>query len=488
MGTIILAFVVLLFLFNIFVLFMCAKRWRIVHVLASFFVFASVIPFTFFSAASVKTRAAWLKAYQERQSDLEKEQKKELTLKFGDLQKNVEAVETTILGAKAAKEQEQFDRGRIWNNCVPGRFDGSAVTVATFTPDPSAPPDTPVVPNRIREKTVLFAFKERELNVGDGFKLPYQYLGEFAANAVSETSVTLAPTLPLDPVQVTGINTADATWVLYELMPVDRHESFTGPEFETIKKFLGKDDRETLKLILGTDEKKVLDEYVYDLKPIREIANLDKDFEPLPENVWFRVKFIKAHTIAVDSSDAPAADKTLFDSSGRALPLSLRQGKETSFAIGQFHDFDRETATQMIADGLCEKVDEIYVRPLHNYEQHFHEIDKRLRQIAENMAVIGLDTVNLKAANASAQKQADYRLTERNNLDSDLKNVVIEQNEVTKYRGSLEVALAQRKAELSELYRTNNLLAAELAALQQKIADDLNKSSSDSALKPISLP
>src|SRR5687767_4135313 len=139
MATAIQILVVLLVLFNFFVLYMCAKRWRIVHVMFTFLVFAASIAFVFFATVSLKTRVAWQKAYVAREKELAKEQNDEELLKFGDLKKNVEKVEATIVGAKALVEQEHYDRGRIWNNCVPGRFDGRAVTVATFTPDPAAP-------------------------------------------------------------------------------------------------------------------------------------------------------------------------------------------------------------------------------------------------------------------------------------------------------------------------------------------------------------
>lgn len=468
MVTAIQIFVVLLVLFNFFVLFMCAKRWRIVHVIFTFLVFASAIAFVFFAALSLKTRTAWQRNNQQREKELEKDLQTEQMLKFGDLEKNVEDTETNLVGAKAAVEREQYDRGRIWTNCVVAQVQPASVTVNTFTPDPAAPPETPVRANRMVEKMILFAFKEREMVAGDGYKVPYQYLGEFVATGVTDTSVTLAPTLPLDTIQETAINTADATWVLYEVMPIDSHEAFQDPK---TKQAL---DRETLKQRLGTDEKKIIDEYAFDLKPVREIEAADKDFVIAPERVWIKVKFLKAHSVEVDSTDAPAADKTLFDTAGRALPLSLRQFDKTSFDIGDFAVFDRESATQLINDGICDKVEEVYVRALNNYEQHFHEIDKRLKKVAENSALYAVDTDNLKASNAAAQKQADYRLKERDSLASDLKGVLYERAEVTAYRAALETTLAQKRAELSELYRTNNLLAAELAAIQKKIADDLS--------------
>lgn len=479
MVTAIQIFGVLLVLFNFFVLFMCAKRWRIVHVLATFLVFASAIPFVMLASASLKTNLAWKKQVQLREKELEAEQKKELAIKYGDSETKTEDTETYLIGAKAAVEREQFDRGRIWNGCVVARADAGAITVNTYTPEAGAAADAPVRANHMTEKMILFAFKEKEAQTGDGFRVPYEYLGEFQATAVTETTVTLTPTLPLDAKQIAEINanTPNTSWVLYEVMPIDSHEAYFDPRTKSSSNPFGKHyDRKTLEFILGTDEKRVVDNYAYDLMPVNDIEKLDKAFvmEIPPERIWIKVKFLKAYQVEVDSTDAAAVDKTLFDSSGRALPLSLRQGDKSSFKIGDFALFDPVSAAQLITDGTCDKVGEVFVRALQNYEQHFHDIDKRLKQVADNSAIYTVDTANLQASKVAAQKQSDYRLKERDNLASDLKNVLYEKGEVTAYRASLELALAKKRAELSELYRTNNLLAAQLAAIQKKIADELN--------------
>src|SRR5437016_3610868 len=110
MATAIQILLVLVVLFNFFVLFMCAKRWRLVHVFFTFFVFASAIFFMFLASLSLKTRVSWEQAYQARVKDLEDAQKKELELKFGDLEKKTENPELTLIGVKAAVEREQYDR------------------------------------------------------------------------------------------------------------------------------------------------------------------------------------------------------------------------------------------------------------------------------------------------------------------------------------------------------------------------------------------
>lgn len=466
MSTAIQIFVLLLVLFNFLVLFMCAKRWRIVHVIVTFLVFASAIPFTFFAAASVKTRMAWSDTVKKREVELDQAEKEEERIKYGDLEKEAADSETNLIGLTAAVEREQYDRGRIWTNCVVAPSpQTNSVTLTTFTPDPGAAADAPVKANRMVDNMILFAFKEFEPAPGAA-KIPGQYLGEFVTSGVAETSVTLTPTLPLDNNQVEGIRAA-GSWVLYEMMPVDSHEAFQDPKTQQPL------DRETLKALLRTDEKKIIDEYAYDLKPINDITALDPMFVIPPERIWVRVKFIKAYTVEVDSTDAPAADKTLFDTAGRALPLTLRQGNKTDFAIGDFAFFDRESVTQLVNDGVCERVVEVYVRPLHNYENHFHEIDKRLKKVVEDAAVETVNTSNLTNSNVAAKKQADARLKERDSLAGDLAGVNYEVKEVTAYRAALEAALAKKKAELSALYRTNNLLAAQLAAIQKKIADEL---------------
>src|SRR5438309_1529896 len=86
-------FILLAVLFNFFVLFMCARRWRIVHVVCTFLVFAVSIWFVFLTAFSLKTRTSWEKKYQELVALNEKAEKDSLTLKLGDPEKSVETID-----------------------------------------------------------------------------------------------------------------------------------------------------------------------------------------------------------------------------------------------------------------------------------------------------------------------------------------------------------------------------------------------------------
>ena len=179
------------------------------------------------------------------------------------------------------------------------------------------------------------------------------------ATRMSSVRSTKAPGDAASRTRITGrytpsvVGTPDTTWVLYEVMPVDRHEQ----SFD-IMGDKPRYTRDQVKGLLGTDEKKLVDEYQYDLMPVREIEALDKEFADslaaCPADVWIRVKFLKPYSIDVDSNEAPAADKTLFDSAGRALPTNLRQGDKTSFEVGDFANLDPDTATPSSATQLVE--------------------------------------------------------------------------------------------------------------------------------------
>ena len=51
-------------LFFIFLLVMCWKTWRVLHILSAFFVFAAVCTFLTFASYVLKTQAAWRKHYE----------------------------------------------------------------------------------------------------------------------------------------------------------------------------------------------------------------------------------------------------------------------------------------------------------------------------------------------------------------------------------------------------------------------------------------
>ena len=116
----------------------------------------------------------------------------------------------------------------------------------------------------------------------------------------------------------------------------------------------------------------------------------------------------------------------------------------------------------MIADGVCEKVKPVYRRQLHDYPRFFRETYLRLRELDESILRQRRDTEILVGLKVNTEGQAAARTAERDKLAADLKGFQAELSGVTGYTQALDAAWEKARSRLSELYRFNLQLYAEL--------------------------
>jgi len=460
-------------LFFIFLLVMCWKTWRVLHILSAFFVFGGAVTFLTFASYVLKTQAAWRKHYETHKVSIAKAQTEEVRLLQGDLIA-VQQDEDCIRSARAKLNDEVLDRGRVWRECTPT----SAVDADTFkvrTVPASQAAGTAPEPSGIAAQMVLYVFAEKESK--DGWKVPGYYLGEFQVDEASDTEVTLSAMLPLDPDQFQRIQQGGATWALYEVMPVDSHEVFA--EMDDKEKRMVGMSKEALAEYLPNVFNWPADQYDKFLDSFARF-NRDATEKDPPEDTWVLVKFLKKHSIQVDS-DSPesllSGEARYFDSSGRALEARLRHGEDgnVSFEIGDSGIFDLDTADTLIADGVCEKVKPVYRRQLHDYTRFFRQTYLRLRELDDSILRQRRDTEVLVGLQANTEGQALARTAERDKLAADLKGFQTERAEVTAYTQALEAEWEKARSRLSELYRTNLQLTAELTRIQYQLAEEVNR-------------
>src|SRR5262249_41412587 len=146
-----------------------------------------------------------------------------------------------------------LDRGRVWRACQltnvipPPATDPQKppqMTVATAIAPPPQDPNQPAATaaptakkNFIETRTGLHAFREGPQKP-DGSVFPdrYFYIGEFQATAVTDTSVTLEPTMTMSPTQLQYATAnlparpGPPIWTLYEVCPIDGHEWLAGKD------------------------------------------------------------------------------------------------------------------------------------------------------------------------------------------------------------------------------------------------------------------
>ena len=212
--------------------------------------------------------------------------------------------------------------------------------------------------------------------------------------------------------------------------------------------------------------------------------NRDATEQDSPDDTWVLVKFLKKHAIQVDS-DSPesllSGEARYFDSSGRALEARLRRGEDgnVTFEIGDTGIFDLDTADTLVSDGVCEKVKPVYRRQLHDYTRFFRETYFRLRELDESILRQRRDTEILVGLKVNTEGQAAARTAERDKLASDLMGFSKELAEVTAYTQAMDAEWEKTRARLSELYRVNVQLTAELTRLQYELANEINRRTSD---------
>jgi hypothetical protein len=120
-------------------------------------------------------------------------------------------------------DQLTLGRGRVWRGVEPRSVDAAGPSVEVQLPEGSPP--------TIAADMTLQVFEEGSPNDGA------EYLGEFIVSTVAGGVVTLQPALPLTNRETERMADSQATWVLYEIMPIDRSD---------LLQSLGEDELSTL--------------------------------------------------------------------------------------------------------------------------------------------------------------------------------------------------------------------------------------------------
>jgi hypothetical protein len=432
------------------------RTWRFAHIFFLVLCFMGALTFTVFAAMTLKTHMAWRTEVNKLDADLEQQLAAKEIIQFGDVKKVLDQ-EVNLRSVKAEIGRILIDRGRVWNNCVPGNFDGMSVTVQTA---PLNPADGQAVrPNNIQPQAVLHLFKE--VNNADGFRVPGAYLGEFSATAVTETSVTLQPTIPLDEQQLAAIKTNDSpAWMIYEILPIDGHEFFKGMSREQLMALMPQGN------IPQATYDAMIEAYVRNGTPALP------DDPPL--DVWVKVKFVKKKSVVVDSPNANITELKFFDADGRSLAPRLRRGETVEFEIGDTAILDKQTAEQWNAAGDVEVQESIFMRPLNDYALIYHNLFRDRETLRQNIDIVTRDTQSLQESAKLCAAQIQVRKAEQAKLEADLEQFQTEQKQLEQLETALTAKSQALRKQLQETYLLNQQLAAELARLQAEMAEKIN--------------
>ena len=479
----------LLVLFFIFLTYMNTKTWRWVHVTMMFLVFAASLAFLYYASATLKTRATWVKAHDQTEKQVNDLRLQVEKLTRGD-PLEVEQKTASVSSKREELSRTVLDRGRVWRGCqlINVNAQEGTMTVATSVappppdpnqPAPAAPP--PTKKNLIEAKTVLHAFREgAQKPDGSGFPERYFYIGEFQATAVTDTSVTLVPTMTLSPAQV-QFATANLParpgppiWTLYEVCPIDGHEWLAGRSTEELQKLIPQAETG-----LPKDQyDKLIQSYV------RDGQKADKATDP-PENIWVQIKFTKPYEIPVDAATVNSIDSEPFNSQGLAVLDRLRKaqpGKEpASVKFGPGADqiqtavVDQQTFEKLKAEGVCEEVELIYHRKLTDFERAFRGLYHRSVELASRLRQLEADNKAITTATEKANTQSKLLDDLKAKLTADFEKANFELAELTKYAAALETKLTDTQKELSQLYKANKALSREMNETSARLTEEINR-------------
>jgi hypothetical protein len=512
MGLAILFVVLLLY---VLLAYFAARTWQVWHVVLLVFLFLFSFFFFVLASATLKVQQRWRSQYVAATREIENERENNLRLTMGSLG-GEEPGETQLRGDV---KRMLVDRGRVWRNLrLADLGEGQLVLDASAwsqsgcrpastqdqdaaaeddqsddsTPPAEGPPDEGAAAQAppaigLDVNAVVYAFKEAPLGTlpqplqaillrqsqggdeasesdGDGAvgqqlcNVPTFYMGEYKVIAGADANpnaITLAPTMPLSEDQIQQLQDANTTWMLYEVMPVDDHDVFSGLTAEQLSQLIpiGDIDAERYRALIES----------YDRD--REQGN---DQDP-PERKWMTVKFTQPEAIDVDvevpadAGQQPLPD-SLFDPSGRSLVATLSQGQKTEFQKGDEATFDFATALELISQGKAERVQPIFHRRLRDYAHTFRSLNADLDELSLQMELAQNDLDKLSSSITQLQTQLGFQTQQSEFITSDLEGLNRERQILGQYLGGLEKAWSQLRGELSRLYRTNRELVNGMAA------------------------
>jgi hypothetical protein len=469
---------VLVGLFVIFLTYMNTKTWRWVHVMFSFLTFCAAIAFCLYAALVLKTRTAWIGYHDRLEKEVATLEKDLDVITIGELGDVKETV-PSIVTYREEIGRTILDRGRVWKDCgVTVNPDGTfTLTTAPAAPAPAAGGAAPAAAakNNLAVKDILFAFKNG-LEPG-GLNVPMIYLGEFQATAVTDGSVTLSPTLPPSAEQAAAARDPAGTWTLYETCPIDGHNWFAGLDRAGLQALIP----QSATGLAPADYDKLIEQFARTDQPADEAT------DP-PDNIWMEVKFKQDYKVPVDAAVLNAVDADPFNTDGQAQRERLRVAPagdppgEVEFEIGNTAILDRATAENLIQQGIVDKVQPVYRRRLNDFELRFHGIHGRIVEINDRVRLLNLDLASINASKAKADEQAALQDALKAKLLADKAKLDFEKAELTRYGDALAARLAAVRGELSNLYRSNKALSRELAALNARMTDEINRRTGETAL------
>ncbi len=202
---------------------MSSKTWHWTQLVLVLFVFFAATGFMFLGAETLRIHKNLRSGIAKREDDIArlKKQNEELLRGVGD-QPGIETLDHRL-------QIITRERGRVWRGVVPaGQVDQQGVVPVNI-----AQP----TPHGLEQGAILYAFEAGNPNTTNPDE-GAQYLGEFRVTEAIPGGATLEPVLLIDNRTGERLASSQGPWSLYETMPIDRHQLFSGFNEEQLRGML----------------------------------------------------------------------------------------------------------------------------------------------------------------------------------------------------------------------------------------------------------
>ena len=539
----IIALLAVFFLISCVLAYFSAKTWHWLHITAALLTFLAGSFSLIVTANYLEKEKEVRLRFQQLEEQLAQAIEQGRTLKTGDPSKDVQDEPTLTELEGRFNRLISYQRGRVWRACELKQTPGNQFQLQVIK-------DTDDAVHGITNGHTLFAFLEQlpldrdgdgngdlmDLD-GDGqanemILLPGGYVGEFLVTASDEKTVTIKPSLDLDTFQQ-DLAKIPVSWVLYEMMPVDGHVMFATSDDDGRTEYIQPNDipdqdifgkmneAELGKLFLAAANEnfpkmkapqqqpqqqayvnKLLKPYTLDGRGM----SVDEERQHPDEVKWYKVIFLKPHSIDVDATTSIQGTRSYFDTQGLAVdPRLMRKNKEgqkstVTFKKGDIGIFmkgseDVDVGGSEIIDndlddwidkGICQEITPIYVRQLNSYQEDFQMLADRRQQVDESIRLVSKNIELWRQSKQYCDRQIVYRRDEKAKLDGEgLPDARIGelpgfQRDVAELDKLLTALQGQRKTyidELTQVYLKNMALREQLALVQKKLKEKIDAQS-----------
>jgi hypothetical protein len=338
--------------------------------------------------------------------------------------------------------------------------------------------------------SVVYAFLEEPLAQGQG-ALPRYYVGEFKVSQSTPETVTIQAQGQLEQIQRQMLaNSANFTWTLYEVLPLDGHQPFL---VEGSDKILPEDNifgsvdanlvnqlfsnRDVIGNMLSATplaQGQASERELFAANMVASVQEHLKDGQktdlPPEANRWSRVQFQVNYEDVVDSEDAAdPADVSAFDILGKAKDIRLHVGDGEGKVVakkGEYAVVNFETQKEWENNQVAVEIDTFFVRSLVDFRFEIRRLRIRVREVVDRIKVVQEENTLLESAQGTLSKLLAQRQEIILKLEDDLAQVKVENTALDKYLAKQSEALRKLQEKASLLYNENIGMMKEIEAYE----------------------